>query len=93
MGKFILLQKLSIRTFSYHNVSGYIVNIISLKNIYVFRHTANFLKVRTLKNLNIFPGFENFEIRIQIILGQCEMLERGLYHDEMGIYANQNVDH
>ena len=31
-----------------------------------------------------FPGFENFEIKIQIILLQYEMLESGLYHDENG---------
>ena len=32
--------------------------------------------------LSIFPGFENFEIKIQIILLQYEMLECSLYHDE-----------
>ena len=32
--------------------------------------------------LSIFPGFENFEIKIQIILLQYEMFECGLYHDE-----------
>ena len=43
--------------------------------------------------LSIFPGFKNFEIKIQIILLQYEMLESGLYHDENGIYANQKVEH
>ena len=49
----------------------------------VFRHTAYFFKVRALK-IKHFPGFENFEIKIQIILLQYEMLECGLYHDENG---------
>ena len=48
-----------------------------------FRHTAYFFKVRTLK-IKHFPGFENVDIKIQIILLQYEMLECGLYHDENG---------
>ena len=52
------------------------------KDINVFSHTAYFFKVRTLKIHKHFPGFENFEIKIQIILVQYEMLECGLHHDE-----------
>ena len=49
----------------------------------VFRHTAYFFHVRTLK-IKLFPGFENFEIKIQIILLQYEIIECDLYHDENG---------
>ena len=34
--------------------------------------------------LGIFPWFENFEIKIKMILFEYEMIECGLHHDENG---------
>ena len=57
----------------------FVIQLISLK----FEHLR----------FSIFPGVENFEIKIQIILLQYEVLESGLYHDVNGIDANQKVEH